>query len=130
MKLVQAEAILRGAGSGDFDDAMDLINEVHTRNLSDNDGLPLPALTAADATEAWTHLKRERRIELWLEGRSAGDERRWADTNAPGTLDIPDWENPANPGYTPLFEQYPRERLCFDVPDSERDRNPNVPAVG
>jgi hypothetical protein len=130
MKLVQAEAILRGAGSGDFNDAMDLINEVHTRNISDNDALPLPALTAASDTEAWTHLKRERRIELWLEGRSAGDERRWTDTNAPGTLDIPDWENPAHPGYTSLFEQYPRERLCFDVPDSERDRNPNVPAVG
>jgi hypothetical protein len=130
MKLVQAEAILRGAGSGLVDDAMDLINEVRTRNVSDNDDLPLQALTAADATEAWTHLKRERRIELWLEGRSAGDERRWADTNAPGTLDIPDWNDPSHPGYTPLFDQYPRDRLCLDVPDSERDRNPNVPAVG
>lgn len=131
MKLVAAEAILRGAAGGDFNDAMDLINEVRTRNISDLDGVtPLAALTAANATEAWTHLKRERRIELWLEGRSAPDERRWDESSAPGTLDIPTWENPADPGYTPLFVDNPRERLCFDVPASERDRNPNVPTVG
>jgi len=130
MKLVQAEAILQGAGSGDFNHALDLINEVHTRNISDNDSNPLPALTAASATEAWTELKRERRIELWLEGRSAADERRWDDLSTPGTLDIPDWENPANPGYTPLFVDNPRDKLCFDIPESERDRNPNVPTSG
>jgi hypothetical protein len=130
MQLVAAEAILRGAGSGDYADAVDLINDVRTRNVSDNDASPLPAVSAANATEAWTLLKRERRIELWLEGRSAPDERRWADSGAPGTLDIPDWENTSHPGYTPLFTQYPRERLCFDVPEAERDRNPNIPAVG
>jgi hypothetical protein len=130
MKLIQAEAILRGAGSGNFADAMALVNEVHTRNISDKDGNPLAPLTAASADEAWTHVKRQRRIELWLEGRSAPDERRWTATNAPGTLDIPDWENPANPGYTPLFVDYPRGPLCFDVPQSERDRNPNIPAAG
>lgn len=131
MRLVEAEAILRGAGSGDFNDAVALINEVRTRNISDNDSNPLPAVTAANATEAWTLLKRERRIEMWLEGRAAPDERRWDDSNAPGTLDIPDWENPSHPGYTPLFVDNPRgPRLCFDIPQSERDRNPNVPAVG
>jgi hypothetical protein len=131
MKLVRAEAILRGAGSGAFADAMALINEVHTRNISDLDGLStLAPLVAANATEAWTHLKRERRIELWLEGRSAPDERRYAATSAPGTLDIPEWENPSHPGYTVLFVDNPRDRLCFDVPGSERDRNPNVPASG
>lgn len=131
MKLVAAEAILRGAAGGDFNDAMTLINEVRTRNISDLDGTtPLAAVTALNATEAWTHLKRERRIELWLEGRSAPDERRWADSSAPGTLDIPTWENPADPGYTPLFVDNPRDRLCFDIPTAERDRNPNVPDVG
>jgi hypothetical protein len=130
MKLIQAEAILRGAGSGAFADALALINEVRTRNISDNDDLPLPALTAADATETWTHLKRERRVELWLEGRAAPDERRWATTSAPGTLDIPTWENPSDPGYTSLFVEYPRENLCFDIPESERSRNPNVPSTG
>ena len=134
MRLTQAEAILRGAAGGAFADAMVLINRVHTRNISDNDDLPLPALTAANATEAWTHLKRERRIELWLEGRSAPDERRWTETPAPGALDIPDWDNPADPGHTQLFLDNPRGdergRLCCDVPENERDRNPNIPAVG
>jgi len=131
MKLVAAEAILQGAAGGDFNDAMTLINEVRTRNISDLDGVtPLAALTAANATEAWTHLKRERRIELWLEGRSAPDERRWTALGTPGTLDIPTWEDPAHPGYTPLFVDNPRGRLCFDIPESERDRNPNVPNVG
>lgn len=132
MKLVQAEAILRGAGSGAYADAMTLINEVRTRNVSDLDGLTMLApVVAANATEAWTHLKRERRIELWLEGRSAPDERRWDLSSAPGTLDIPEWENPSHPGYSPLFAENVRgPRLCYDIPDSERDRNPNVPAVG
>ncbi len=130
MKLVQAEAILRGAGSGDFNEALALINEVRTRNISDNDGNPLPPLTAASADDVWTHLKAERRVELWLEGRAAPDERRWADSGAPGDLILPDWTNPSHPGYTPLFTDNPRTRLCFDIPESERDRNPNVPAVG
>ena len=130
MRLVEAEAILRGAGSGDYMDALDIINDVRTRNLSDIDSTPLAALTAANETETWTHLKRERRIELWLEGRSAPDERRWADSGAPGDIDFPDWEDTSHPGYTPLFGDNPRTRLCFDVPDSERDRNPNIPAVG
>jgi len=130
MKLIQAEAVLRGAAGGAYQDAVDLINEVRTRNLSDKDGLPLAGVTAASAAEAWTHLKRERRIELWLEGRAAPDERRWDATSAPGTLDIPDWENPSHPGYTTLFVDNPRGPFCFDIPESERDRNPNVPAVG
>jgi len=132
MRLLEAEAILRGAGSGAFADAMTLINQVHTRNVSDLGG-NLAALTAANAAEAMVHLKRERRIELWLEGRSAPDERRW-DALGETTPDIPDWENPANPGYTDLFVDYPRDTradygrwLCFDIPASERDRNPNVP---
>jgi hypothetical protein len=136
MKLVAAEAVLQGAGSGGFGEAMDLINEVRTRNVSDIDSTPLPALTAASAEEAWEHLKRERRLELWMEGRSAPDERRWTDLGTPGDLDIPDWDNPSNPGYTPLFVNFPRGRydtgkLCYDIPEAERDRNPNVPtAVG
>ena len=130
MKLVAAEAILQGAGSGAWQDAMALVNEVRTRNVSDNDGQPLEPWVASSAAEAWEYLKRERRIELWLEGRSAGDERRWTALNTPGELDIPDWENPNHPGYTQHFVDYPRGPGCYDIPEAERDRNPNIPPSG
>jgi hypothetical protein len=138
MKLVQAEAILQGAGSGAWQDAMALINEVRTRNISARSGEPLAPWTANSKEEAWKYLKRERRIELWLEGRSASDERRWTELNTPGELDIPAWEDPNHPGYTELFVDYPRGLgpqgsggpLCYDIPASERDRNPNVPPAG
>lgn len=138
MQLIQAEAILRGAGGGDIDDAMDLINAVRGRT-----GVGLAPLTAANAAEAWGHLITERRIELWMEGRNAADERRWTRTppfagaDIQALANIPDWENSSNPGYTPLFVDNPRglqgagpAELCFDIPSAERDRNPNVPATG
>ena len=77
---------------------------------------------ATTETEAWTFLKRERAIELWLEGRRLGDERRWMENGTPGELDTPDWS-----GISPLFTENPRS-FCFDVPDSERDQNENVPS--
>ena len=126
MRLIEAEAIL--AQNQAFAGAMTLINGVRTSNVSDNDGNPLAAWTAADATEAWTALKRERAVELWLEGRRAGDERRWAAGSTPGALDTPNWEDPAHPGHTPIFTANPRS-YCYDIPDSERDRNPNVPTT-
>jgi hypothetical protein len=127
MRLIEAEAMLV---SGDWEDAMTLINQVRTRNISDVTGQPLEPWQANSLEEAWTFLKRERLIELWLEGRRAPDERRWAAGNAPGSTDTPDWEDPSHPGHTPLFLQNPRS-FCFDIPDSERDLNPNVPpAVG
>jgi len=127
MRLVEAEAAL--AQGSPFADAMTLINQVRTRNVSDIDGNPLDAWTAADATEAWAMLKRERGIELWLEGRRAADERRWADMSTPGGLDTPDWEDTGNPGYTPIFASNPRS-YCYDIPTSERDQNPNIGPAG
>jgi len=123
MLLIRAEAILGGQAAGDFNDAMELINRVRTRNLSDIDGEPLDPWTASTDVEAWTFLKRERGIELWLEGRRLGDERRWMETGAPGTLDTPDWD-----AISPLFTARPRS-FCFDIPDAERDSNPNVPVT-
>lgn len=124
MRLLQAEAILEGAVAGeDYLDAMALINYVRTREENNVGGSPLDEWVAADATEAWTFLKRERGIELWLEGRRMGDERRWAENGTPGALDTPDWS-----GISPIFTQNPRS-FCFDIPDNERDANPNVPAT-
>jgi tetratricopeptide (TPR) repeat protein len=123
MRLVEAEAILASGGS--FNTALGLINQVRTRIVSDLGGNLAP-YTAANATETWRWLKQERGIELWLEGRRLGDERRWMDTGAPGALYQPstDWDT-----LTPLFTANPRS-YCLDIPDSERDANPNVPASG
>lgn len=120
MRLVEAEAALV---AGDWQRAMSLVNQVRTRNRSDKTGQPLEPWVATNLEEAWTHLKRERAIELWLEGRRLGDERRWAAAGTPGSLDLPDWS-----GISPIFSEYPRS-FCFDIPDSERDANPNVPAT-
>ena len=138
MQLIQAEAILRGAGGGGVDDAMALINAVRGRA-----GVGQAALTAANAQEAWGHLMTERRIELWMEGRNAADERRWTRTppfagaDVQALLNIPAWDTPGQPGYTTLFVDNPRgldgagpTELCYDIPSAERDRNPNVPTTG
>lgn len=123
MRLIEAEAELET--SGDWNAAMTLINRVRTRNISDLDGTtPLDPWVANNITEAWTFLKRERYIELWLEGRRAPDERRWAEDGTPGDLDTPDWD-----GLTPIFTANPRS-YCFDIPEAERERNPNVPITG
>lgn len=127
MRLIEAEAILAQGGS--VSEAVGLINQVRERNISDNDGLPLPSVSASTAEEAWTALKRERYLELWLEGRRMGDERRWAENGTPGALDTPDWNDPSHPGYTPLFVDPSERSYCFDIPTNERDRNPNVPAT-
>ena len=127
MRLVEAEAQLN---SGNWQAAMTLINKVRTRNISDTTGEPLAPWVAMSLEEAWTFLKRERYIELWLEGRRLTDERRWAANNTPGALDTPDWENTAfAPGSrTNMFTRQSRS-FCLDIPTSERDRNPNVPPI-
>ena len=98
MRLVEAEAKLV---AGDVPGAMTLVN-AHRVSLG------LTPWTAANATEAWTALKRERGIELWLESRRLGDFRRWAALNRPGTSD----------------DMTGRD-LCFATPLSEKETNPN-----
>jgi hypothetical protein len=107
MRLIEAEAKLR---NNDVVGAMTSINAVRTAA-----GAPL--VVAADATEAWRLLKRERGIELWLEGRRIADLRRWKDGNTPGALDP--LEVPGSASH--LTQQ----DLCFPISKSERDTNPN-----
>jgi hypothetical protein len=101
MRLIEAEAKLI---AGDVTGAMTSLNG---RRVA----LGLTPWTAANATEAWAALKRERGIELWIEGRRLGDLRRWATLNRPGALD-------------PL-EEIPGRDLCFATPLSEKQTNPN-----
>ncbi|MBC8086495.1 MAG: RagB/SusD family nutrient uptake outer membrane protein [Phycisphaerae bacterium] len=101
MRLIEAEAKLV---ANDFAGALTIIN---VRRAA----LGVPLATAANLTEGWTALKRERAIELWLEGRRLGDLRRWTALNRPGLLDAK--------------EELPGRDLCFATPLSEKQTNPN-----
>ncbi|HEV8265779.1 MAG TPA: RagB/SusD family nutrient uptake outer membrane protein [Gemmatimonadales bacterium] len=107
MRLVEAEIALR---AGDLPTAMSKINGIRTAVISDSTGQPLAPWPATDITEAWTALKRERGIELWLEARRLGDERRWVDSSTPGDME----------------DMSDRVRLCFPIGLGERRANANV----
>ena len=117
MRLLEAEAKL--VTSSDIAGAMALINKVRTRNVSTKTNRALDPWTATNLTDAWTALKRERMIELWLEGRRLGDQRRWDAAKSPGSIDLPNFE-----AISSIFRANPRS-LCFDIPDSERNANSN-----
>lgn len=99
MRLIVAESSLR---AGNWQIAVAAINELRLAS-----GV-LPA-TATNVTEAWSALKRERGIELWLEARRLGDIFRWTEDKSPG--EMPDMTG---------------RSLCFPIGQSELDANPNV----
>lgn len=103
MRLIEAEVKLI---AGDLDGALTSINGRRT-------ALALAPVTATSLAEGWAALKRERGIELWLEGRRLGDLRRWAALNRPGALDPK--------------EEIPGRDLCFATPLSEKQTNINFP---
>lgn len=110
MRLLIAEAELR---EGRWEEAVGIINELRAATGVD-------PVSAAGSDEAWARLKRERGIELWLEGRRLGDLRRWNAESAPGALDPLETEG----GQVPIV---PDRDYCYPIPPSERDTNPNVP---
>lgn len=134
MRLIEAEAQLT---NGNWQAAMDIINSLRATYTTNETmlhpgGTPLAPRDAMSLEGAWTYLKRERAIELFLEARTLGDQRRWAENNTPGDIELPDFESISyiftdNPRGTVINGQ---ARLCFDVPDSERERNDNVPQLG
>ena len=103
MRLIEAEVKLV---AGDLDGALTSINGRRT-------ALALAPVTASSLAEGWAALKRERGIELWLEGRRLGDLRRWAALSRPGALDPK--------------EEIPGRDLCFATPLSEKQTNINFP---
>ena len=127
MMLIRAEALLVAA---DWQQAMTLINDIRTSTsrprdsgpeslLSHNTGQPLEPWPASSIDEAWTALKRERAVEMWLESRRMGDLRRWRENNVPGEIDFPDWES-----ISFHFADLPPGD-CLPVPESEIDTNVN-----
>lgn len=118
MRLIEAEAIL--AGGGDFNDAVDLMNQRRT-------DLSLTLITAANATEAYTALKLERALELWLEARRLGDIRRWDANNVSGGIsDVKDgiYNGPGGTFNATLTTLATNDR-CWPIGEDERETNPN-----
>lgn len=113
MRLIEAEAKLR---NGDFAGAITSINLV--RANASTTAAPIAPLTATDLTDGWRLLKRERGIELWLEGRRLGDFRRWKAANTPGALDPLESIGAA--------AHLTKQDLCFPIGRSERQTNPNL----
>jgi hypothetical protein len=149
MRLIEAEVALQ---KGDMATAMTKINLVHTSITSDKTGAKLAAYPApANIAEAWTDLKTERGIELWLEMRRMGDQRRWDNDGSPGSYNLPSFETVKKPNGSDggsLFRQYLRGRpmaadlmnekkggtegdtpraLCYNIADQERNNNKNIP---
>ncbi|GAC1515714.1 MAG: hypothetical protein NVS1B4_07330 [Gemmatimonadaceae bacterium] len=108
-RLIEAEAALR---TGDIATAFTRIDTVRAAAGAP----PLTRPTTID--EAWRLLKRERGIELWLEGRRLGDFRRWAAATAPGALDP--LEVPGGASYLE------GQNTCFPVSREEINTNPNL----
>ena len=101
MRLIEAEARLIA------NDAAGAVTIMNVRRTA----LSLPPVVANSVADGWTALRRERGIELWLEGRRLGDLRRWTALNRPGVLDPK--------------EELPGRSLCFVTPLSEKETNPN-----
>jgi hypothetical protein len=125
MQLIKAEAALV---ANDVATAVSLINSIRTTVRSDRTQQNLPAVTAGNITEAWSLLKRERSVELWLEARALGDIRRWSENNTPGGNPTwPSYETLKKPDGTDggaLFRANVPSK-CFPISDTELDTNPN-----
>ena len=119
MRLIEAEAIL--AGGGDFNVAVALMNQ----RRSD---LSLTPIAAASTAEAYTALKLERALELWLEGRRLGDIRRWDANNISGGIsDVTDgiYNGPGGTLNTTLTTLATNDR-CWPIGQNERETNENL----
>ncbi len=112
MRLIEAESALM---AGNIDDALDKINLL--RDLAGVD-----PVAAADLDEAWSLLKRERGIELWLEGRRLPDLWRWHEANTPGDLQpLEQVSGNINEGSHLTTRCY-----CFPVSQGEEQTNLNI----
>jgi hypothetical protein len=109
MRLIEAEVKLRGS---------DVTGAVASMNLVRTNAGVSTSITATTSDDAWTALKRERGIELWLEARRLGDMRRWKAEGTPGTLDPLE-----QPGTASHLTQ---QDLCFPISTAERQTNPNI----
>lgn len=123
MRLIVAEQMLI---EGDWEAAMDTVDQLRQEadapSWSEVDGALVGGGASTEA-EAWTLFRFERGIELWLEARRMADLRRWEANDRPGQLQP--LEDPSDPASRLNADR----DLCYPIPDSERETNPNVPTV-
>ena len=112
MRLIEAESMLV---SGDWQGAMGKINALRTAAGVE------PAM-ATNTVEAWTALKFERGVVLWLEGRRLGDFYRWNANNTPGDLHALETPSGSQDEGSHLVQQ----DLCFPISRGEVDTNDNI----
>lgn len=77
MILIRAESQLR---TGSWHKALELINSIRS-------DVGVKPWNASSRIETWTSLKRERGIQMWLEGRRLADLRRWIQNGIPGKME-------------------------------------------
>jgi hypothetical protein len=99
MRLIIAESLLQ---SGDWQGSLSEINQLRS-------SVGVVPWTASGVDETWAVLRRERGIELWLEGRRLGDLFRWNTANRPG--DAADTIG---------------RHSCFPIGQTELTSNPNL----
>lgn len=99
MRLILAEARLR---DGDAAGGLEILNQLR-------ESVGAPPWPAGGLEAAWAALKRERGIELWLEGRRLGDLHRWLAEGTPGATD-----------------DMTGRSTCFPIGQTELDTNPNL----
>jgi hypothetical protein len=111
-RLIEAEVALR---AGDFATAAGLINGIRAGQPVRAGSPALTPWTVTNVAEGWEALRRERSIELWLEGRTMGDLRRWI---ADGTY--------ATFTSGPDSDIRDRIRMCLPISRGERTTNANL----
>ena len=112
MRLIEAEDQLM---SGNLGSAMALIN-----GLRDDAGVAPAEATTIE--EGWTALKRERAIEMWLEGRRLPDLWRWWEDGTPGDLDPLEEVS----GSSQTGSHLETRCYCFPVSEGEEQTNVNI----
>lgn len=113
MNLIEAEAQLRNGNVAPAIELMNLRRADLGIDLLDSAGLALD--------DAWTLLRRERGIELWMEARRMWDLRRWEMDNTPGELHFLEDKN------DPRSFLRADQTLCYPIPRAEREANPALP---
>jgi starch-binding outer membrane protein, SusD/RagB family len=115
--------------SGPLPDAIDVVNKVrHRGNLP-----PLAPDKTADKTSFFNAIEQERIVELIGEGQRPFDLRRWraiervwGPPGSAGVWRIDTWKANVERFYQNTNDRAYRQAYIFQIPESERNRNPNL----